>query len=207
MKLVVALTAAGLLGGLALGSCGPLQQAVKNPAPEPAAAPFRAPSGFFEKELADIPPRYIGPVAARPPQRMQIPAIGVDAKSESLNFLDIPKDSNDVGWFDNLSAPGEGGDAVFDGHLDWYTGPAVFWNLAKLKVGDEILVYGSASDQPVRFKVDSIQSVYYLSQPPAWLYSTDGPPQLTLITCDGGWDPAAHVYQDRLLVHSSLETS
>ena len=57
-----------------------------------------------------------------------IPSIGVDAKSEVLPFLAVPQDVNNVGWFSNLPAPGENGDAVFDGHLDWYTGPAVFWN-------------------------------------------------------------------------------
>jgi len=204
----VALAAGGLLSGLALGSCAPLHSPAAKPTAPPAAPPaLQVPTGLIASEYAETPRKPPLPPVARPPARMQIPSVGIDARSESLAFLDVPRDPMDVGWFNNLSAPGEGGDAVFDGHLDWTTGPAVFWNLAKVKVGDLILVSGSQSDQPFKYRIDSIQSVNYLSVPPDWLYSTAGQPQLTLITCDGAWNPVAHVYEERMLVHSVLDES
>jgi len=47
----------------------------------------------------------------------------------------VPSVPSHVAWYSPGPAPGEPGDAVIDGHLDWTTGPAVFWNLGKLHAG------------------------------------------------------------------------
>ena len=41
----------------------------------------------------------------------------------------VPSKPTDVAWYKPGPAPGEAGDAVIDGHLDWTTGRAVFWDL------------------------------------------------------------------------------
>jgi len=90
---------------------------------------------------------------------------------------------------------------VIDGHLDWTTGPAVFWNLGKLHAGDEIQVV--AQDGAVlRFDVTRAVRVPYTS-PPAGLFSTSGSAHLSLITCAGSWDVGRKTYQQRLVVDAA----
>lgn len=89
-----------------------------------------------------------------------------------------------------------------DGHLDWYTGPAVFWHLRDIKPGQSIEVTG-AEGQKVVFTVDHVDIVAATSTPPPWLYTSTGDPALSLITCEGTYNRAAG-YNERLLVHSIL---
>ena len=136
----------------------------------------------------------------RPPSRMRIPGIGVDAAVEQVGFLAVPQDPKDVAWFQTGSAPGEPGTATFDGHLDWIGfKPAVFWDLAKVHAGDEIDIVGP-DGQKQAWTVDLTASVPYTSIPPDWLYARDGPPRISLITCDGAW--SGQIYTNRLLVRA-----
>jgi sortase (surface protein transpeptidase) len=135
-----------------------------------------------------------------------IPSIGVDATIESLTTdqnhnMAVPSVASHVGWYSPGPAPGETGDAVIDGHLDWTTGPAVFWNLGKLHAGDAIQVV--AQDGAVlHFTVTRAVRVPYTS-PPAGLFATGGPAQLSLITCAGAWDTGAKTYNQRLVVDAT----
>lgn len=195
--------APGLVAGLLLANlaCGQAHPASRGhpaapvsvgpvalqPDPEPGHRPHR--------RLDDLPAQAV----IRPPARMAIPSIGVDAAVEHVDFLDVPKDPRDVAWFRTGSAPGEPGTATFDGHLDWTTGPAVFWHLANVKPGDDILI-SAADGQKQNWKVDLVQSVPYTSTPPDWLYANQGPPRVSLITCSGTW--LGGVYANRLLVRA-----
>jgi sortase (surface protein transpeptidase) len=116
----------------------------------------------------------------------------------------VPIKAEDVGWYKFGPSPGEQGDAVMDGHLDWWTGPAVFWNLGKLKTGDEIWV-ARADGSRLLFVVDGTSTVPSDSRP-AGLFATGGPPTLSLITCSGSWDRQRQTYTTRLVVHASLAT-
>jgi sortase (surface protein transpeptidase) len=138
--------------------------------------------------------------ALRPPAGLSIPAIGVDAQVEQVDFLGVPSDPRNVAWFRTGPAPGEPGTATFDGHLDWTSGPAVFWELSRVKPGDHVLVRGGGGQQQ-DWVVDLTQSVSYTSTPPDWLYAGSGPPRISLITCGGSWLGA--VYAERLLVRAT----
>jgi sortase (surface protein transpeptidase) len=135
-----------------------------------------------------------------------IASIGVNATVESVardqhNNMGVPAVASHVAWYSPGPAPGEAGDAVIDGHLDWTTGPAVFWNLAKLHAGDEIQVV--AQDGAVqRFKVTGAVRVPYTSAP-AGLFATSGSAHLSLITCAGSWDKGMQTYQQRLVVDAA----
>ena len=189
-----ALLAALALVLVACGSPAARPHALAAPAqhaPLPDVEPVHRP----HSRLDDLPLPFV----VRPPSRMAIPSAGVDAAVEQIDFLDVPRDPRDVGWFRTGSAPGEPGTASFDGHLDWTTGPAVFWHLADVKPGDEIVI--SADDgRKQEWKVDLVESVPYTSTPPDWLYATQGPPRVSLITCSGSW--VGSVYADRLLVRA-----
>ena len=141
------------------------------------------------------------------PGTLLIPRIGVKAPIEQVtvdshNNMAVPAKPTDVGWYAPGVAPGQAGDAVIDGHLDWYGMPkAVFYNLGQLQRGDEVDVISQAGVR-LRFQVTNSTSVSRTSHP-AGLFATTGPPRITLITCEGTWDSRAGQYTQRLLVDAS----
>jgi sortase (surface protein transpeptidase) len=140
------------------------------------------------------------------PAQLVIPKISVMAPVEQVgvdrnNNMDVPTKASDVAWYRPGPAPGEAGDAVIDGHLDWTTGKAVFWDLHLLQAGDEIDVV-SQDGVKLRFTVTDAHSYSYTAHP-AGLFATSGQPQLSLITCSGSWDKGRQVYLQRLVVNAS----
>src|SRR5215467_1364425 len=145
------------------------------------------------------------PAAA--PARLSVPVLGVDADVEpvgvdSLGRMGTPSRPEHVGWYRQGAAPGQPGNAVIDGHLDWTSGPAVFWQLHRLRVGDEAFVSGSDGTR-LRFVVDSVSTIAYDANVDG-LFVTLGPPSMTLLTCTGAWDRQRATYLQRLVVHLSL---
>jgi sortase (surface protein transpeptidase) len=167
-----------------------------------AAAPIPSATPSEQPQQASPPPQPVRHV----PARLVIASIGVDAPIEQVardqnNNMGVPSVSSHVAWYSPGPAPGEPGDAVIDGHLDWTTGPAVFWNLGKVHAGDVIQVV--ARDGAVlRFAVTRAVRVPYTS-PPAGLFATGGPAHLSLITCAGSWDAGRKTYQERLVVDTA----
>jgi sortase (surface protein transpeptidase) len=141
------------------------------------------------------------------PARLVIPSLGVTAKVEQVGVdgqgnMAIPKHWQDVGWYAPGVAPGQPGDAVIDGHLDWWGVPhAVFYYLSALQLGAEIDVL-TTTGTIIRFKVTGQQSVAYSSHP-AGLFAAGGTPRLSLITCTGVWDAGKRQYTQRLIVNAT----
>ena len=106
-----------------------------------------------------------------------------------------------MAWYEPGPAPGEAGDAVIAGHLDWYTGRAVFWDLHRLGRGDEVDVVARDGAR-LRFRVTDTATVAYTAHPPG-LFAGSGAPRLSLITCDGAWDSQHGTYADRLIVNAA----
>jgi sortase (surface protein transpeptidase) len=145
--------------------------------------------------------------AAAAPTRLLVPSISVDAPVEPVGMdaqgrMGTPSQSSKVAWYRLGSAPGDVGDAVLAGHLDWTSGPAVFWYLGRMRKGDEITVVRSDGSS-VKFVTDSSSTVPYDSSTDS-LFTSDGPPSITLITCAGAWDRQRGTYLQRLVVHASL---
>jgi sortase A len=137
------------------------------------------------------------------PAQLVIPSIGLNAEVEWVEVdqqgnLGVPSDPARTAWYQAGPAPGEQGDAVIDGHLDWTTGPAVFWRLDQLQAGDEIDVFSENGDQ-LRFTVTE-KGHYPYDSHPSGLFSTQGPRRLSLITCAGSWDRSQRTYLERLIV-------
>lgn len=140
------------------------------------------------------------------PAQLLIPKIGVVAVVEQVgvdrnNNMEVPSKPTDVAWYRPGPAPGERGDAVIDGHLDWTTGKAVFWNLHLLGPGDEVDVVAQDGVR-LRFQVSDLHSYAYMAHP-AGLFATSGTPQLSLITCAGAWDRGQKTYLQRLVVNGT----
>ncbi len=158
--------------------------------------------------VAVVPPPPVGPSGPPPPGRLRIPSIGVDAQGLAVGVdkdgnMAVTNESYDVGWYKLGTVPGQPGDAVIDGHLDWYdTSRAVFYNLKSISNGDDIEV--QRLDGVTRhFKVNSVTTVAYNASVPD-LFATTGPARLTLITCGGSWSQKLGQYLQRVIVDATL---
>lgn len=144
------------------------------------------------------------------PQRIEIPAIGVDTVVASVGVsgraMAVPTNSTDVGWYQLGVKPGNIGSAVLAGHVNWYGGKtAVFTNLHLLAIGDVITVTDVDGNR-VQFVVREMRS-YRLNDNTADIFiSNDGKSHLNLITCDGVWSTIMGTHEERLVVFTDKIT-
>ena len=141
------------------------------------------------------------------PARLLIPGINVDAAVEARGLdanrnMDIPKSFRDVAWYRLGPAPGQPGNALINGHVNWWTGDAVFTRLNQVRTGDEITVV-RADGGTVRFKVTA-KTVVDANARIASLFEPSPVATLTLITCTGVWNPLTQSNTQRLLVSAAL---
>ena len=146
-----------------------------------------------------------------PTARLLIPAIGVNAAIESVGIrssgaMDTPRQNpwSDVGLYTDGSHPGQQGSAVIAGHLDRPGGgPAVFWRLRELQVGDEVQVV-DAQGKMLYYHVTRI-AMYPLQDPPVQdIFGNTNGKFLNLTTCAGDWIPTQHQMTMRLVVYTSF---
>jgi LPXTG-site transpeptidase (sortase) family protein len=138
------------------------------------------------------------------PLRLRIPSIGVDTRLETLGVtplgrLQPPVDPQRAGWFPGSAVPGDLGPAVVAGHRDSTVGPAVFWHLTDLSLGDAVIVTRS-DGVTVRFEVAQIRRVPRASFPTQQVYGATPDSMLRLITCGGLYDHVHGRYLDNVLV-------
>jgi hypothetical protein len=137
------------------------------------------------------------------PTRIVIPAIGVDAYIEQVGIYDgvmgTPAGPMNVGWYPAISSPGYGTNVVMAGHVDYYTvGPAVFYSLASLGVGNEIYVMGPDGTGFAYSVTGSIVVGAY--EPAENVLGGPGGESLTLITCGGSFNGVA--YDSRTILYA-----
>ena len=140
------------------------------------------------------------------PVRLKIPALKVDAAVEQVGLtpegaMDVPKEYANVGWFNQRARPGEPGNAVVAGHVDSKTGKAVFWDVKKLKPGDEIVVAGDDGVER-RFIVESSELYKGQEAPLGRIFGPTPDTRLTLITCEGVFDRRAQEYDSRRVIYA-----
>jgi LPXTG-site transpeptidase (sortase) family protein len=136
-----------------------------------------------------------------------IPSIHLDATIEARGLdasrnLDTAQDSEHAAWYDRGPAPGQPGNALINGHVNWWTGDAVFTRLKQLRVGDRVQVV-RADGTSVFFTVSARQTVPANARM-ASLFAPSRSASLTLITCAGVWNPLTLSDTQRLLVSASL---
>jgi LPXTG-site transpeptidase (sortase) family protein len=139
---------------------------------------------------------------------LALPTIDVSATVSALGFERdgstpaIPYTPWGVGWYEFTDYPGTPGNAVFSGHVDWYTGaPAVFARLRDVAVGD--LVYLILPDAtPVVYQVERTEWVDPDTADVAEIFGITDREAVTFITCGGTWNAATHDYSHRLIVRA-----
>jgi len=130
----------------------------------------------------------------------QVEWVGQDAEGR----MDVPKLDENVAWYERGPQPGEIGSAVIAGHYDAKDGgPAVFYNLNQLKVGDEIVVTGN-NQEKLTFVVTRLATYKDANFPLEEVFAMTDGRRLNLITCGGQFDQVTQNYSDRLVAYSEL---
>lgn len=150
-------------------------------------------------------PEPVVAVPLAPPVRLLIPSLSIDAQVEALGVdssgaMETPHNIWNVGWYRGGPSPGAQGDAVIDGHVGLPGSPLVFSGLARLAIGADVIAV-LADGTRSRFSVSGVRS-WPATSHPSGLFSSDGQPRLSLITCAGRYDAGSQAYADRLIVEA-----
>jgi sortase (surface protein transpeptidase) len=119
--------------------------------------------------------------------------------------LEVPKEWDRAGWYDEGPRPGQPGPAVILGHVDSTAGPAVFYRLVELRPGDIVRV-GLADRRVLSFRVARIARYPKDKFPTEAVYFPTLNRELRLITCGGSFDQAVRSYRDNVVVYATLIT-
>jgi sortase (surface protein transpeptidase) len=182
------------------------RRSAEPPTTEGAATAERlaAPTGPLVTGHPATPPRTAEPVA---PGRLRIPGIGVDATvvpvgvDTATGEMEVPRAVDRVGWYrygPALDAPA--GSLVLAGHVDDADqGPGAFFELRDVGIDDRLVVTG-ADGTDRRYRVVAREVFDKSAVPLGRLFSRDGAPRLTLVTCGGSFDRTARSYRDNIVV-------
>lgn len=181
------------------GAAVPAVPAAARATAAPAALPS-APAGDSVVPLPPLP--HIVPTS------IEIPGIGVRSTLAMLSLdghgvLTPPKDPEQAGWFSGGPVPGDRGPAVIAGHLDSFTGPAVFLRLGQLRPGNLIVVHRSDGTS-VDFRVLTTRTYAKSAFPSAAVYGPVPVAALRLITCGGAYDHGTRRYPDDVVVFAQV---
>ncbi|MGL3067089.1 MULTISPECIES: class F sortase [Planococcus] len=142
------------------------------------------------------------------PTQIEIPSIGVDAAIEPTGILEngemgVPEDVNQVGWFEPGYKAGSQGHAVLAGHVDSLNGPAVFYDLTKVKIG-ELVTLTDTEGRKMIFEVKEINSYQTDQAPIEEIFGKSDKRMLNLITCTGDYSRDIGSYEERLVISAEL---
>jgi hypothetical protein len=145
--------------------------------------------------------------------------VGFASHGYSLTWWHAQCDPNATAWYRGSARPGDAGNAIIDGHVDWYGDPhdphgsppvyswlpdidAVFAHLDRIAVGAQINVIDDLGERHL-FEVDAIQRLPNPQTPTSFL-TTTGAPTLTLVTCAGVFASLDTGMTERLYIQSHL---
>ena len=148
------------------------------------------------------------PQVLQPPRELVIPKIGVRADFTELGVqpdgvLESPKTGAVVGWYRDTARPGQAGNMIMSGHVDWEKQPAIFWRLRELQQGDVVQVMAQDGLR-YRYAVDWTKSFDPAGAPLREILGPTSQRWLTLITCGGTFNQVTRQYSERLVVRARL---
>ena len=147
------------------------------------------------------------PDIAQSINRVQIPRIAVNAPTVILGVdaqgtMLSPKNPMDIAWYTFSAKPGEKGNVVLSGHVDYVNfGPAVFWRLRELRPGDDVLLEVDGG-RVFAYRVLAVATYDADTAPVQEIVGPTETEILTLITCTGAFDARNLEYADRLVVRA-----
>jgi len=175
-------------------------------------------SVYSQSRIANVPEittaienSVVGPrLTEAEPIQIRIPKINVKANfEESLGVtetreIEVPVGYETVGYYKYGPTPGELGPAVVLGHVDSVDGPAVFYSLGQLEVGDEIEIDREDGTTAV-FEVTNLERHLQAGFPTEQVYGNIDHAGLRLITCSGTFDKGIQRYSHNLIVFAKLK--
>ncbi|MQA00900.1 MAG: sortase [Dehalococcoidia bacterium] len=204
----------------ATGTPRPTRTPRATPTPTPTPTPDPGPPtvrnlGTFTRDYGEPPGASFA--------RIRIPLLGVDAGVAAHTVgagqpMTAPVGPNDVAWYELSPAwpgmggrPGEGGNAIFSGHVDYaafvpyagvrYSGKGIFGDLDLLSPGDVIeVVYNG---QVLRYGVVWKRQMSAAGSNWAEIWSSNvGADSITVFTCGGDFDFTNLTYDDRVVIRA-----
>ncbi|WP_020008188.1 class F sortase [Salinicoccus albus] len=144
------------------------------------------------------------------PERIEIPAIDVDAPTQHLGQLDngemaVPDTLHEAAWYEPGYKVGAPGNSVIAGHVDDTVNPGVFSQLHTLEAGDEIIVHGEDGTS-LTFTVYDKELFDADSAPVDKIFGYSHNSLLNLITCEGPYDYEAGGTPNRWVIYTELNT-
>jgi len=143
------------------------------------------------------------------PTRLRIPKLDIDTTFvpplglEQNGEVAVPDSYTEVGWYKFGPTPGAIGPAVILGHVDSYTGPAVFFYLGQLEPGDDVYI-DREDGSTAHFKIESLERPKQAAFPTARVYGDIDHAGLRLITCSGTYVRGNQRYTHNLIVYAKL---
>lgn len=207
----LSISIAAIVGGLGLLSLGISGMVAPAPSPKPIDARCLEPgreylcpgegsrSGISISFATPTPPVSLPDPSVTPISvettagaigRMIAAKAGIDAPIvvkgiDAQGVMEAPDTPYEIAWYDFTRLPGQGGNAVFSGHVDWYPNiKGVFWGLRSLKKGDIIRIV-LADNREYSYRVIESYLVDADSAAVADIVGDTGSEVITLITCDG----------------------
>ncbi len=187
-----------------------------------APTPPAAPAGTVRTAVGDpaspsTPPTgrpAPKPLARSVPERLEIPAIGVDTPVMRLGLapdgtVEVPpvRAGSPAGWYQASPTPGQVGPSVILAHVTVGAyGDGVFRHLAELRPGDRVLARLRDGASAV-FTVDAVRTVAKAHFPTESVYGDVDRPELRLITCGGPRSAGGGGYLDNVVVYASLTSA
>jgi sortase (surface protein transpeptidase) len=178
-------------------------------APLPSTSPTELSSRLVTAHAKSPPPTYVAkPIKRSRPVHLSIPIIGVSVPLSVLTLnkngtVNVPTNFAEPGWYKGDESPGQKGSAVILGHVDNYHGPAVFFHLDKLTLGNRVYVT-LADGRKLVFAVIGERMYKKTNFPDKLVYGTRTYPALQLVTCGGIFDPSTGHYLSNIVVFTAL---
>jgi LPXTG-site transpeptidase (sortase) family protein len=211
--LFTAVVLAALAGSLAVALSGTAAPTAEEP--RSAARLVAEPDHIFDRYSAPSPSPTAAPPIEPPlgstPFQLIIPRIGVDATVNAFgldsDFVpEVPRNGQEVAWYDWSAEPGTGSNAVLAGHVTW-SGLGVFYYLDQLSDGDQILLR-SGDGAELSYTVEENFLVDPADPSALALMAPTDDDAITVITCGGTYSPTGGAfggeYSDRRIVQASL---
>ena len=139
------------------------------------------------------------------PVSLSIPAINLKTRVDNVGVdrrtrqLAVPKSAESVVWYEHGPTPGEPGSAVLAAHVDFNGVAGAFFRLRDVGPGERIAV--ALSDGTTsHFEVVARRKYDRDRLPNARIFTSSGPPVLTLITCGGRFDSERGRYASNVVV-------
>ena len=162
-------------------------------------------------------PGIVSSVANPTSYEILIPRAEVRASVVGLGLapggaLGAPDNPDVVGWWTDGVAPGQTGNVLLDGHVDYTdiqgrVGLGVAWLVKDVVAGDTIVIRNMAADEAYVYRVT--ESLTVAADDPTAIRFLDpsADAMLTFVTCEGSFDSASFSYADRRIVRAVLEST